>query len=193
MTTWSPPGSGGRGLGAERDLRQRPGGERGHPHRHRPVLLRQAGRRAVRQPERRGGHRRRRVPARRRDVLVPAGAPGVQRRPAVHRGQHGGRAPVAGGRHRGAAAVLELLRRGGGDDGAAGRRVLAEEQRGRDAPEPAFQLHVLIESCNLEGFHFSSRKKKATLCYVLYSMYVYSLDFETEEHGLTRYDFNIKV
>lgn len=135
-----PSSSGGRGLGAEHHLLQREGVERSHADRHRPVLLR-PGRRAVRQPHRRRGHRRRGVPARRRDVLVPACAPGVQRRPAVHRRHHGGRAPVAGGwhaPHRGAAAVLELLRRGAGYDGSAGRRVLAEEQRRRDATDPAF-------------------------------------------------------
>jgi hypothetical protein len=50
--------------------------------RHRPVLLR-PGRGAVCQPDR-------------RNVLVPAGAAGVQRRQAVHGRQHGGRAPDAG-------------------------------------------------------------------------------------------------
>lgn len=134
--------SGWRGLGAEHHLLQRQGGERGHAHRHRPVLLRQ-GRRAVRQPHRRGGHHRRGVPARGRHLLVPAGAPGVQRRTALHRRHHGGCAPVSGGdrgrrgRHR-SAAVLELLRRGAGHDPAARRRVPAEEQRIRDASHPAF-------------------------------------------------------
>lgn len=136
---WFIPSAGWRGLGAEHHLLQCQGGERGHAHRHRPVLLRQ-GRRAVRQPHRRGGHRRRGVPPRHRHLHVPAAAPGVQRRPALHRRHHARRAPVPGGGrgHRGA-AVLELLRRGAGHNHpAAQRRLPAEEQRIRDASHPAF-------------------------------------------------------
>lgn len=124
--------------GEERHLLQREGGERGDADRHRPVLLRRRRRRrAVREQERRRGDHRRGVPARRGDVHVPAGAPGVQRRPAVHRRQHGRRPPVAGERRRrrrtAAAALLEVVRRGDGDDRADGHRLPAEEQWIRDA------------------------------------------------------------
>ena len=131
---------GRRGLGEEHHLLQHQGGERGDADRHRPVLLRQ-GQGAVREPDRRGGDHRRDVPARRRDVLVPAGAPGVQRRQAVHRRQPRRRAPVAvagAGERSAGAAVLEHLRRGARDGRALGNWVLAEEQWICDAFDPAF-------------------------------------------------------
>jgi hypothetical protein len=129
--------AGRRGFGEEHHLLQRQGGERGHADRHRPVLLR-PGRGAVSEPDRCRRDHRRNVPGSRGDVLVPAGAAGVQRRQAVHGRQHGGRAPDAGAgervpRSREGGVVLELLRRGAGDHRAFRRWLLAEHQRICDA------------------------------------------------------------